>query len=185
MTAEAYMIEGCKQNSRKSQERLYMQAYTALFSLCQRFFDEEQEIITAINNGMLRVFKNIDKYEEGRGELLTWIYTIVRNEALTLVRNKKTAMSLEELTTDMTAEMMTNPFADTVADEVAEYLQKLPQTTRAVCSLFYMEGYDIKETAASLEMKEGTVKWHLSEGRKRLNHIFKQDKQRTANAEGL
>ena len=50
-------------------------------------------------------------------------------------------------------------------------LAKLPPTTRAVCSLYYMEGFSIKEMSAALDMKEGTVKWHLNESRKRLKII--------------
>ena len=159
-----------------------MQFYPALSALCRRFFDDEQEIITALNNGMLRVFKNIDKYNSTKSELLTWMYAIVRNEALTLVRNKKSVVVTQELTEELSTEIMTNPFAKTEHEEVFVHLGKLSHTTRAACSLFYIEGYSIKEIAASLEMKEGTVKWHLSEGRKRIQALFKTNEDRIANA---
>jgi len=38
---------------------------------------------------MLRVYKNIEQFDSNKAELFTWIYTIVRNAALTLVRDKK------------------------------------------------------------------------------------------------
>ncbi len=182
MTEQELIIEGCKQNNRKSQEKLYMQFYPALSGLCRRFFDDEQEIISALNNGMLRIFKNIAMYDKEKSALLTWMYTIVRNEALTMVRNKKTTLVTQELTSDLTVEVMSNPFIKKEEEEIYIYLGKLSHTTRATCSLYYIEGYSVKEIAISLDMKEGTVKWHLSEGRKRIQSLFKTNSDRIANA---
>ena len=154
-----------------------MQHYDALYNLCNRFFDDDQEIITALNNGMLRVFKNIHQFDIAKAELFTWMYSIVRNEALTVVRNKKTTAITKELTADISSEISVNPFASSVADDVFIYLGKLSHTTRATCNLFYLEGYSIKEIAVSLDIKEGTVKWHLSEGRKKLQSIFNPTNQ--------
>lgn len=173
LTEQALIIKGCTQNDRVSQEKLYMQMYPALRNLCQRFFDDEHEIITAINNGMLRAFKNIEQYDVAKSELPTWIYAIVRNETLTLIRNKKTAGSTEMLLENVAAETFVSPFDKTNGIEVYAYLTRLPATTRAVFNLFYLEEYSIREVGAALSMKEGTVKWHLSEGRKKLQSFFK------------
>jgi len=107
--------------------------------------------------------------------LFTWIYTIVRNAALTVVRDKKNKVGFLELTTDIPADVTVNPFKNTNESEVFVYLGRLTATTRAVCSLFYIEDYSIKEISASLEMKEGTVKWHLNEGRNKLKLIFQNN----------
>lgn len=159
-----------------------MQYYPALYALCRRFFDDEQEVISALNNGMLRIFKNIAMFDAKKSALLTWMYTIVRNETLTMVRNKKSTIVTEELTSDLSVDVMSNPFMKKEEEEIYVYLGKLSHTTRAICSLFYIEGYSIREIAASLEMKEGTVKWHLSEGRKKIQSLFKNNSDRIANA---
>jgi RNA polymerase sigma factor (sigma-70 family) len=160
---------------------LYLQFYPAMFNLCNKFFDDSQDIVTAVNNGMLRVFKNIDQYDSEKADLFTWIYAIVRNAALTVVRDKKTKASVVELTSDIVAETNVNPFKNSEEGEVFVYLGKLTATTRAVCSLFYIEDYSIKEIAVSLIMKEGTVKWHLNEGRNKLKMIFQNNLQKVAN----
>lgn len=172
MQVATHIIIGCINNNRLCQEKLYMQFYDMLYNLCSKFFDDDQEIVTSINNGMLRVFKSISTYDAAKAELFTWVYTIVRNEALTLVRNKRTQKHTEELTDDLSVEVITNPFAKHQQEEAQQYLKKLTHTTRVVCSLFYLEEYSIKEVAASLDMKEGTVKWHLNEGRNKLKTIF-------------
>jgi RNA polymerase sigma factor (sigma-70 family) len=168
---EIDQIEGCKKYDRASQEKLYRQFYPALFALCRTFFDDNHEILTALNNGMLKVFRNIDQYDAKKGAFFNWVYTVVRHAALTEVRNKHTGPSqvYEEL---LPGTASFNPFAKKEWDELYSLLTKLPMTTRAVCILYYQEGYSIKEIAAALDMKEGTVKWHLNEGRGRLKKIF-------------
>ena len=168
---ESYYIEGCKNHDRLSQEKLYRQFYPALFALCRTFFVDNHEIVTALNNGMMKVFKNIEQYHADKGTFFNWVYTVVRNAALTEVRNKKTD-ALLVYTGSLPGNASFNPFEEKEWNTVYELLHKLPLTTRAVCTLYYNEGFSIKEIAASLEMKEGTVKWHLNEGRTRLKNLF-------------
>ncbi len=175
------MIEGCKTNDRKCQEKLYMKMYPMLLSLCKRFFDDKHDILSALNNGMLKVFKNIEQYNSAQAELNTWVYSIVRNEALTMVRNQKSIMLTQELTDYVAEEIKVNPFGKYSEDSITYSLNKLPQITRAAFHLFYFEGYSIKEIGGALDIKEGTVKWHLFEGRKKLQQFFNNKGTRIAN----
>ena len=150
---------------------MYRQFYPALFALCKTFFEDKHDVLTALNNGMLRVYKNIEQFDSNKGSFFNWVYTIVRNAALTRVRDKKTETSLELLTDNLLDKALYNPFLEKEWEAIYLLLARLPPTTRAICSLYYMEGFLIKEIAASLDMKEGTVKWHLNESRKRLKII--------------
>lgn len=173
------IIEGCKNNDRLCQEKLYRQFYPALFALCKTFFEDNHDILTALNNGMMRVFKNVDQYDGNKGEFFNWVYTIIRNAALTLVRDKKTKtpLVLSETLNDTTSY---NPFEEKEWSDIYLLLAKLPPTTRAICSLFYIEGFSIKEISASLAMKDGTVKWHLNESRNRLKTILESNFNKSA-----
>lgn len=152
---------------------MYHQFYPALFALCKKFFTDNHDIITALNNGMMKVFNNIDQYDSSKSELFTWVYAIVRNAALTILRDKKTNSTVE-IDENAVVEYTINPFQKSEWKDIYFYLQKLPPTTRAVCILFYLEGFSIKEIVSSLDMKEGTIKWHLSEIRSKLKVIFKK-----------
>jgi RNA polymerase sigma factor (sigma-70 family) len=151
---------------------LYRQLYPKLLQLCSKFFDDEHDILTALNNGMLQVFNNIEKYEVAKGTIDAWVYVVVRNAAMTLVRNKKTTPKTQELTAELQVETSVNPLKDISNEAVLVYLKTLSITTRAVFNLFYIEGLLIKEIAINLDMKEGTVKWHLSDGRNRLKIFY-------------
>jgi len=169
------LIEGCKRNDRVSQEVLYKRLYPALFTLCKKFYADEHEAQTALNSGMLKVYKNIHQYEAEKGSFFNWVYSIVRNTAITLLKQRKQNLfvGLEENHIDlMDSELLdSNDW-----DELFLRLGKLPEVTRVVCSLFYLEEYSIKEIVEKLEMKEGTVKWHLNQSRVRLRQLFSKDK---------
>ncbi|MFY7900823.1 MAG: sigma-70 family RNA polymerase sigma factor [Chitinophagaceae bacterium] len=152
---------------------MYRQLYPALFALCKTFFNDNQDIITALNNGMLKVFQHIDQYDETKGAFINWAYTIVRNAALTLIRDKKSNLTFE-LNENLQLPSEINPFKQLEWKEIYFYLDKLPATTRIVCSLYYIEGFSIKEIGNAINMKEGTVKWHLNESRTRLKIIFEK-----------
>ena len=166
-----HIVKGCKSNDRKSQEELYRLFYPAMFTLCKKFFSDEHEIQTALNNGMMKAFKNINQFDSARGSFFNWTYTIVRNACLTQIRDRKVDYTTE-LKEEMLDVLQYDPFQSSNWEDIFHYLNKLPTTTRAICSLFYLEGFSIKEIEQELEMKEGTIKWHLSESRKKLKDIF-------------
>ena len=122
---------------------------------------------------MLQVFNNIEKYDTKKGDLKGWIYTVVRNAAISLVRTKNATPITQQLSADLQVETSINPLKEIAHEKVIAYLKTLNTTTRAVFNLFYLEGYLIKEIANDLDMKEGTVKWHLNDGRNKLRLFIK------------
>ena len=166
------IIEGCKRNDRVSQEKLYRQFYPGLYALCKKFFSNRHDILTALNDGMLNVFRNIGQYDPEKGEIFNWAYTIVRNAAITFLASQKVLQPTSEITFKIEKSLYENPFKELEWNDVYFYLDKLPPATRAVCTLHYLEGFAIKEISDQLNLSEGTIKWHLSESRNRLRILF-------------
>lgn len=165
------ILEGCKRKDRRCQEKLYRQFYPALFALCRRYLRDPHECVTALNNGMLNVFNHIDQFDPTRGILFNWIYTIVRNAALASAR-KINAFSYQELDEQSMDDLQINPFRQLEWKDIFFYLDKLPEATRLVCSMFYLDGCSIRDISQTTGMKQGTVKWQLNECRRRLKNIF-------------
>jgi RNA polymerase sigma-70 factor (ECF subfamily) len=167
------IIAGCIANERASQEKLYRSFYPALFCLCKKFFIDDHKALEAVNDGMLKVYRKITQYEEGKGEFFNWVYTIVRNTALDKLKGTVTDVSFNGQ--DMgTPSVQKNPLQQLEWKDIYALLDKLPPSTRTVFSLFYLEGYRITEISERLEVSEGTVKWHLSEGRRLIKPSIKK-----------
>ena len=171
MTDLEDIIAGCISNNRVSQEKLYRQFYPGLHALCRQFFHDEQDIITALNNGMLNIYKNITSYDDSKGEFLNWCYTIVRNAAITHLKSIK-SLNTVQLDIALHSDYCENPLIELEWEDLFSYLDKLPPATRAVSSLYYRENFSIKEISQQLNISDGTVKWHLSECRNKLSKLL-------------
>lgn len=129
--------------------------------------------LTALNNGMLSVFRNIGQHDPSRGKFFNWAYTVVRNAALTIIRETPPEMltALDEAREDPN---VADPFRRLEWKDIYVYLDALPDATRVACNLYYLQGYSLREIAAATGTKDGTVKWHLSEARHKLKAIISQ-----------
>ncbi len=145
-----------------------------MFCLCKRFFQNDHEAREAVNDGMLKVFKNIDSYRSEKGAFFNWVYTIIRNTALDKLKLSVSAFpSVPRALSGVEPDPGDNPLRQLESKEVYKLLDHLAPATRVVCSLFYLEGYSIKHAAGEqLKISPGTVKWHLSESRKKLKEIL-------------
>ncbi|MGN8034103.1 RNA polymerase sigma factor [Chitinophaga sp. 22321] len=155
---------------------MYRLLYPGLFSLCRKYFVCEQDIVTVVNNGMLNIFRNLGMYDVKKGDIFPWAYAIVKHAALTYLRNKLNAKEKEHLNMDDCMDLPSpcNPIVSLASKDIYLYLSVLPAMTRTVCIMFYLDGFLVREIAAHFQISEGTVKWHLSEGRSILKKAMKK-----------
>jgi len=164
------LIKQCVANDRLGQEKLYKKFYPALFLLCRKFFPEQADALEVLNDGMLKVFKNIGLFKDDKGQFFNWVYTIVRNTALDRLKNVKWAEHVDVEGIDISHS--DNPLSAMESGDIYKLLDVLPPATRAICILFYLEGFSINEICARLQLSQGTVKWHLSETRSKLKPVL-------------
>ena len=172
------LIEGCRQNNRHCQEKLYKELYPVYYALCKRYLPDKHEALTALNDGMLHVFSNIGKYDASSGDFFAWSYTIVRRATLSYMRKRKDQLRFEDDISQFADDVSSaNTFDERNKSVISNLLEQLPDNIRVVCILFYMEDYTVKEIGSELNIKEGTVKWHLHEGRRRLKVLSEMNRQ--------
>ena len=170
---EQDLIKGCTSNDRRSQELLYKQYCSSMMVICKSYTKNEEDAIEVLQDGFLKVFQQISKYDTNRSSLYTWMRTIIVRTAVDFLRkqNKKTVATewKEEYDPTIEAEALQRM----TALQVQSWLQNLPTTTRAVFNLYIMEGYKHREIGDLLNISEGTSKWHLNEARKYLINLLK------------
>ena len=169
---EYQIIEGCIANNRSAQEKLYRKFYPALILLCKRFFADDHKALETLNDGMMKVYKHIVHYDSLKGNFFNWVYTIIRNTALDKLKLNRWSPVL--LTEDTDQTYTDNPLKTLEEQDIYTLLDELAPATRVVCSLYYLEGFSIKEITEKLALSAGTVKWHLSETRKRLKPVLEK-----------
>jgi RNA polymerase sigma factor (sigma-70 family) len=175
--SEQDLIKGCSRNERRMQELLYKQYCSSMMVLCKSYAKNEEDAIEVLQDGFLKVFQQIDRYDAGRSSIYTWMRTIMIRTAIDFLRkqNKKNVSIewKEELDPGIEAEALERMSAQ----QVLCMLQHLSATTRAVFNLHITEGYNHREIGELLKISEGTSKWHLSEARKYLINSLKAEER--------
>jgi RNA polymerase sigma-70 factor (ECF subfamily) len=117
---------------------------------------------------------------DGRAQLSTWIYTIVRNAALGSLRKRRREVSLEEPDVYAAAEAIAteaagdagSPGASAESGELdrtlARVIAELPEKQRQAVTLYYLQERSCEEVAEMLAMPVNTVKTHLHRARAKL-----------------
>lgn len=115
----------------------------------------------------VKLWRALPSYD-GRAALSTWLYTIARNTCLTVARRESYRQ-----TTDLTAadEPQTGSIG---ALDVAlkDALARLPETQRAIITLFYFEGRSVADVSVMMGLPEGTIKSHLHRARRALGEML-------------
>lgn len=166
-------IEGCKKGDRKAQEQLYRDYYATMVRICIRYTKNEEDAVEVLNNGFLKVFKYIHRYEPGKASLYTWIRTIVINSCIDFLKLKANNVVHHELENAAgTFQLDAEAINRMNVNELLHFIRQLPAATMAVFNLYVIEGYTHKEIGELLNISEGTSKWHLSQARKTLKQMI-------------
>jgi RNA polymerase sigma factor (sigma-70 family) len=166
------LINGCKLNDRKAQEQLYRRFYGAMASICLPYTKNQEDTKEVLNNGFLKVFKNIGQFDPAKASFYTWARKIIINVSIDFLRSQHVGY------TTMPLENLPEPGIDNTivqqidAEELLLLIRQLPPATRLVFNLYSIEGYNHREIAHMLTISEGTSKWHLSEARKVLKSLI-------------
>jgi RNA polymerase sigma-70 factor (ECF subfamily) len=169
------LAKGCASNDRRSQEVLYKQHYLPMMAICIRYIRNRENAIEVLHTGFLKVFQNIESFDETKSALFTWIHTIMVRTAIDFLRKKNPLTQEVEWTEATEPEIQAKTLVDNSGEEIMYFLNQLPQTTAMVFNLHVIEGYNHKEIGKLLNISDGTSKWHLSEAK---NHLARSIKTR-------
>ncbi|MBQ8382768.1 MAG: RNA polymerase sigma factor [Clostridia bacterium] len=103
------------------------------------------------------------------GRATAWLCSVARNKAYDAIRKRRRTISIDELgerATHVTPESLyiRHEERDRLMDEIAALSEKVRETVM----LHYFADKSIREISEILEIPQGTVKFRLSEGRKKL-----------------
>lgn len=174
-------IAGCRQGIHRFQQKLFQHYYSPMLRLCMRYADSTDEAEDMLNEGFLKVFSNLDKYED-TGSFESWMKRVMVNAALDYRRKYDAQISftdISEVEDSLEMGFDLNRAVDKISsEELISLIQQLPPTTRTVFNLFVFEGFSHAEIAEQLGMSVGTSSWHVNAARTRLkNEICKRNNE--------
>ncbi|QJD98342.1 sigma-70 family RNA polymerase sigma factor [Mucilaginibacter robiniae] len=167
------LIAGCKANERSAQEGLYKLFYADMLRLCYRYLKSDELAAEALNMGFLKVFQNINSFDQQKGELGTWIKTIIVRTCIDLNRKEAKFIEATDLAEDAHAAFIAPEVLNKLyVQDLVKAIRQLPTATQLVFNLSVIEGYNHQEIGEQLQISEGTSRWHLSQAKKLLRNML-------------
>lgn len=181
---EALSIEALRARDRAEFARLVEATSGSIYRLGLKMLGNSQDAEDALQETYLKAYRALSNFD-GRSSLSTWLYRIATNEALMILRKRKTPLvSIEE-----PLEVEENdqepleivdwcclPEAEMLSSEARVHLDRaielLPHSLRIVFLLRDFEGLSTLETAQVLNLSETAVKTRLSRARLRLRELL-------------
>ena len=171
-----HLIEGCRQQDRASQKRLYRHFYAYGMSICIRYAENENGAITILNDAFMKVFSRIHKYHPDK-PFKPWLRAVIVNTAIDDVKKRNRLMKRESLKEANEVADREDILSRIGYAELLEMVRSLSTAYRTVFNLYAIDGYKHEEIAQRLGISVGTSKSNLSKARAHLRTKVKQSLQ--------
>lgn len=173
-----------------SYQEQFIEFQPKLRSFIYRLVTNKQDMEDLVQETYIKAFNSLDGFK-GTSSFKTWVFTIAMNEARNLLKkqqrwhedyqdNCRTATyQSKELQGAMFAITQASPQGKYVLKEHVEYCFTCMSKTLVLeeqCCVILKEmyGFRVNEIQQITGLTEGKVKYHLTNGRKRLQEIFDQ-----------
>jgi len=147
-------------------------------AICLRYTNHEEDAMEILNDGFLKVFKELYRYkpayEDGIASFKGWIRKIIVYTAIDHFRkNKKHLLNGYTDPGELQISLKQEDALDKISyDEILKAVQQLSPAYRTVFNLFVIEGMHHDEIAEKLGIAEGTSKSNLAKARMHLQKIL-------------
>lgn len=171
------VIDGCLNNNRLSQKRLYEMYAPRMYAVCRRYANSTAEAEDMLMEGFMNIFKNLHTFKS-ESSFFSWIYSVMVNSSIShfrSVRRFRQELSQEDMDMEVSENDEDTIIVKVSAGQVIELLEKMPETPRVVFNLKEVEGYSYEEIAEKLGRNEGAVRMAYLRAKKWLRSKLEKE----------
>jgi len=165
------LLGRCRAGERKAQELLYNQLASKMLGVCMRYTNNRTEAEDMLQNGFIKVFKNINDYR-GEGAFEGWVRRIMVHTSIEYYRKHyRIIQPMDIANAGIEPAVEATAITNLDVKDLMNVIQQLTPGYRMVFNLYAIEGYSHKEVAAMMGITEGTSKSQLSRARTILKEL--------------
>jgi RNA polymerase sigma-70 factor (ECF subfamily) len=155
------------------------------FNLAYRICGNREEAEEIAQDAFLKAFRSLKDFRK-KSSFSTWLYRIVYNTSVSLVRTRGSrVLSLEEFPADAVDFLAESSNEDEAVDNyrnslVNFALQKLHEEERGLITLYYFDELETDEIALITGIKKQNIKVRLFRARQKMAGIIKTAEKKNA-----
>lgn len=167
MLTEQQIIKGCQGKDKSCQYELVKRYSKMLRGVCRRYARDESAVQDILQETLIRVFSNINKFQS-TGSFEGWLKKIAVRCSLTWM--DKSYFKREESLTKVHDARSVVPavYHYLGVQEIHLLINELPVGFRTVFNLYVIEGFSHKEIAEILEITESASRSQLTRAKSQL-----------------
>lgn len=134
-----------------SDETIYIKYVEKVRQYIRGKIQNPQDVEDLVSTVFEKIYQQMNRFDEEKASISTWIYTITKNTVIDFYRNNKVHSELtENLNYQETG--FEEILKKETLDELAKALEKLNQRQRDLIILHYYSGYTLKTIADKMGM---------------------------------
>jgi RNA polymerase sigma-70 factor, ECF subfamily len=176
--ADEDLMQLVRRGDAEAFELVYQRHATVAFSLAYRMTQSRNIAEDVVQESFLSLWRSVERYDQGRGSVRTWVLGIVHNRAIdglrrALVHDRRRASDegIEE-TLETSERTDVEAARHEEAATVRAALGHLPADQSQVIELAYFGGFTHTEIAEMLETQVGTIKGRMRLGLEKMRHAL-------------
>lgn len=168
------ILDGCRQNHRASQQRLFAHFYNYAMTIARRYMGNSETAEEVVNDAFFKAFTKIHLFVGGQ-PFRPWLRRVIVNTAIDRLRSNMSLAPETELQPWHDAGSLTGIEEALTQEQIWAMLDRLPPAYRAVFNLAVVDGFSHEEIASTLGISVGASKSNLSRARQHLKTILKTE----------
>jgi len=145
----------------KAFSMLYDMYSKSLYGVIFNLLKNREESEDVLQEVFVKIWKNIDSYNENKGRFFTWVLNIARNASIDRLRSKDHNNSQKNLSSDSFVHILDhNASAVNKIDAIGikKFVKRMKPKCIRLIDLLFFKGYTQQEASDELEIPLGTVK---------------------------
>jgi RNA polymerase sigma factor (sigma-70 family) len=158
----AALLMACGRGDQSALRALYEKEGGRMLGVAQRLLKRRALAEEAVHDAFVLVWRHAARFDPARGEAMPWLYTILRNRALSILRDERRLQTSDTPIAETTASEDDDP--ETILSKLSDAkalrhcLEKLEAPRRHAVLLAFVNGLTHAELAVRLNLPLGTIK---------------------------
>ena len=145
-----------------------------MFSIILRIVNNTEAAEDVLQEGFLKIWRNIESFDSGKSTIFTWMLNICKNTAIDALRKNNSRPSIQTDTDNVSIQEINSTQTNVDLIGVKNSLKYLSTEQSLAIQAVYFTGLTHEEAAQELNIPLGTLKTRIRNGIANLKNVFKK-----------